>query len=117
MKLEDFANEMLTEIKDIKDLAKEELPLVAKEYVRYQTISNLMSIGFCLVVLLICAISTYITIGSANTNVQFVFGVGAVTSGIIGAVSLAICVDNYIYVKLQPRRVAIKAITTLINKE
>lgn len=41
-KLEALAEEMILEVKNLKDLAKEELPEVAKEYIRFQYVSSLV---------------------------------------------------------------------------
>jgi len=108
---EKLAKEMLDEVKNIKDFAKEELPVVAKEYVSYRTVSS----GIMLILSIIgLGVSGCLLTGGLASESDFdprtlIGGIGVLVCFI------ATCVngDLYLEVKLQPRRTAIKAITSL----
>lgn len=116
--LDNLAQEMLKEVKNIKDFAKEEIPIVAKEYVNYLTIT---SGTFLIVSILGMGISGYVlSHGIAGMLSDKRMSDSQMVATLLGGIGLLIsfigtCVngDAYMQVKLQPRRTAIKAITSL----
>lgn len=117
--LESLAQEMIKEIKDLKDLTKENLPEVAKEYVRYNTALYLAgTVGFGIVFVLGVASAVY---GFAHEGYShespdsatafFMFGLVATLVGFIAGICNFSC---YLSFKLQPRRKAIEGITSLL---
>lgn len=120
MKLEDFTSEMLDEIKSAKDLVKGELPELAKEYINMQMFLSKLGMIFGGVLISIgiaCGIAVYLHV-SHDTNYhndEFKLGWGLVGTivGMIGLIVTACNVSTYFEYLMQPRRMAIKAITSL----
>lgn len=115
-KLEELAQELIKEVRDVKDLTKKELPEIAKEYITYNiTFSKVVTIvsGVVLILSLIGAILAIFVLRSDS----FAVGVGML-SFLTGMFSFfAFCSEytSYLSFKMQPRRMAIKAITSLFN--
>jgi hypothetical protein len=118
--LDALAEEMITEIKDLKDLAKKELPEVAKEYIRFKVILNLVGIfifGLLFLLSVCAALYGYYNKGYTHSaediyTVSFALGIFGV------CISPMLCIANiveYLKFKLQPRRMAIEAVTTLFK--
>lgn len=59
MKLEGFTSEMLTEIKNLKDLTKEELPLIAQEYIFANKVSAIVGLSVAGLLMIIAAFCLY----------------------------------------------------------
>jgi uncharacterized membrane protein YukC len=116
--MESLAEEMIQEVKDLKDLTKEELPEVAKEYVRYNTILHLVGmLGFGLLAVVGIAFSVYGVMHEGWTHESLDSATLALTFGgfaiLIGGIVSLINFTMYLDFKLQPRRNAIKGITSL----
>lgn len=113
MNKEAFIEEMLQEVKNLKDLAKDELPIVVKEYIRYNIISSVIGLILSGALLTLAAICDVIAWHSPNECVQCLCSIAAALSGTVGTI-LGLCSgDTFLACKLQPRRMAIKAITSL----
>lgn len=116
--LEVLAKEMITEIKNIKDLAKEELPLVAKEYVEYNIKTSFIGaiitgvVSLLSIAMLIGVLIVYLKSGTFY-EVLFPISLVGTIGLIIGGISCCVNVSQYLEFKLQPRRKAIEAITSL----
>lgn len=118
--LEELAKEMIEEIKNLKDLTKENLPEVAKEYVRFNIILSLIgftSSGFVVLVGLVMFVYGLSQEGYTNNSpdsatAYFAFG-GLVA--LIGIIVGLINFVNYLGFKLQPRSKAIKGITSVFK--
>lgn len=115
-KYEEFADEMLKEVTDIKDLTKKELPLIAQEYIQYNIIIS--SIG--MIVFSMCSLFGIglIRYGMSQSSgdahdVPIIFG-GLACLAVLGIIGTTM---NYLKFKFQPRRMAIYAITSLIKGE
>ena len=110
--LEKLGLEMIQEIKDLKDLAKGELPEVAKEYVNYLKVSSLLGFIFFGALALGSAYLMLLGYFSPKSFDDKTFG------GMIGvflfSIPALVYFGNYLEVKMQPRRMAIKAITELL---
>lgn len=109
MKLEEFTSEMLNEVKAAKDLVKGELPEIAKEYIRASKIMN--SLGLLLGLPVMGTGIASAIHGLSNNLFGFILigsivGVGGFFCSLNSCCEL---LDAY----LQPRRMAIKAITSL----
>lgn len=118
-KLKEFSEEMLKEIKDLKDLTKEELPKVAQEYIFYKKATSLLNLIFCSVLLLsVILAGIYLVFGNFNDE-DFVKKTGlaayCLITGIISIIGFSCSLDEVLSVFLQPRRTAIYAITSLFN--
>lgn len=117
MKTDAFIEEMLEEVKNLKDLAKEELPEIVKEYIFAQKVQNWLGLGVGLFLLTICASSgLYATLHEFSDkydDTKFALFMISLLSGIVGAIFTAGCISDLINFYLQPRRMAIKAITSL----
>lgn len=116
MNKDQFVSEMLEEVKNIKDLAKEELPLVVKEYINANKIFGW--IGTIVGVILLSAVGYalhYLAHGDFErySDVKFVLGISSFVGGFIGAAFVMCSGTNLLNLYLQPRRMAIKAITSL----
>lgn len=109
--LEKLGLEMIQEIKDLKDLAKGELPEVAKEYVKYIEISSLIyMIVFGLITLIMIAGCVYTSIhGEEYSLAPLLTGIG----GLLGGIPMFLAFNDYLEAKLTPKRTAIKSITNL----
>ncbi len=116
-KLEALAEEMINEIKDLKDLTKKEIPEVAKEYVNFNLTTSLI-FGTLASLMFITGTSFWIyglthggDMNNNSTETGFMFGgflmllVGGGLSGLFWY--------TYLEFKLMPRRKAIEAITEL----
>lgn len=117
-KIKNFSEEMLNEIKNLKDLTKEELPLIVKEYINYLKVIGIiyLTVG---VFLLYSAIEAglYVTYGEFEkySDFRLILSLYCLIAGILGFLIIAINLDSLLKVFLQPRRTAIKAITSLFN--
>lgn len=111
-----LAEEMVKDIKDLKDLTKQELPELAKEYIKFNlTYAKVMSIiSFFLLILtvIICTIG-YINVHKFDDKAGFVL-LGSVFSALC-LIAIFINITNYLKFKCQPRRSAIEAITSLLK--
>ena len=114
-----FIEEMLQEVKSIKDLAKEELPAIAKEYVRAKIVMYGVGIMLSLVAITIgiscglyALLHTFPETYNGHDNQMGISAVGLIT-GAVGCVFCACNLYSFLEFKLQPRRMAIKAITSL----
>jgi len=122
-KFEKFADEMLQEVKNLKDLTKKELPVVAQEYVRYNVISGLISMIFTGLIFGLSAYSLYhgLTLPSHDANGHSQEPIGWVfwglIFGVVSGIGLLCSVEQYLSFKFQPRRKAIYAITSLFKGE
>lgn len=116
-KFEKFADEMLKEVKDLKDLTKKELPIVAQEYVRYNKISSLVGVLFTGSIFAVSAWSVYhgatSDFGHRDDGRGYIL-VGGIF-GLLSGIAFMCCSDQYLSFKFQPRRMAIYAITSLFK--
>ena len=113
--LQSLVIEMVNEIKSLKDLTKETLPEVAKEYIRYNTVTSLVFLF--LSVLLAIASIVAIVVGHYTRDVTpdsliLCFGVSGL---IVSVLAIFINANNYMSFVLQPRRKAIEAIISLMK--
>ena len=112
----EFLEEMLQEVKNLKDLAKEELPVVAKEYILANKVQAYSGLAIALVLLSVAAFSGHqlMTLELERySDAKFGYALLGGLTGIIGFI-LAMCnVSSLLDLYLQPRRMAIKAITSL----
>lgn len=117
--LESLMNEMVDEIKNIKDLTKSELPELVKEYTRFNVGMSVLGMTVSAVLFLSCIVVIVCTksldldgpatlLGVATFLVYFI----AVLLPVIFLVNL----HSYFEYKLQPRRKAIEAITSLVRE-
>lgn len=116
MDMNKFVEEMLKEVKDLKDLSKEQVPLVAQEYINYHMAMHLLGIILFGIMFLIGLGLLFVGIFVAKTHDdQFGF---ELLGGILGGLGFMIMMCNvvdYLKFKLQPRRMAIMAITSLLK--
>ncbi len=111
--------EMLQEVKNLKDLTKEELPLIAKEYIHANLIGSLFVMGVSgvmLVISLVCGLYSMFGTFHENSGPEVLSVVVAICGSVVGFILMGIGTTSYIDFKLQPRRMAIKAITSLIKE-
>lgn len=116
MKVDEFINDLLAEVKDLKDLAKEQLPLVAQEYIEVNKKKMIvgLSVGASLLLLsLSSGLYAYFGKFSEFSTKPLLFVLLAALSGLIGTILTFSSLDTFIDFKYQPRRMAIKAITSL----
>lgn len=119
--MDELLKEMLEEVKSLKDLTKSELPLVAQEYIAAEKVKAYVDLATGLG-LLLTSLSTGLYTALANsgghdvTGAQVICGIICAITGIFGIVCTACTVGNVIDLAMQPRRMAIKAITSLISK-
>lgn len=114
--LEDLAQEMILEVKNLKDFAKVEMPEVVKEYIRYNIINDLMWFSFWLCVTIGLFITAYIG-RSSHDDTFSLTTIICLTSSLLSILFSGICLDSFLSFKLQPRRKAIEAITSLLRTE
>lgn len=117
-KLKDFTDEMLNEIKDLKDLTKEELPQIAREYINYLKISNVLYLISCL--FLFYTVVEAGLYGFYGDHIQFspiqlFIVLYCIIVGLFSIITIINSMDNILNVFLQPRRTAIIAITSLFS--
>lgn len=114
MKIEEFTNEMLEELKSAKDLVKGELPELAKEYIRSRKIMYSIGLGVSFV---LAGVSIALGYHAAMIHVDDGSCVGYfVGSAVFGtfAFIMGLCdTCQLLELYLAPRRSAIKAITSL----
>jgi hypothetical protein len=117
MKLEELTSEMLTEIKDLKDLTKQELPLIVKEYIRAEKVVATIGLAIGGAFFLVSAFLIYkgVTFIERNNYSHDAFGWYASAAVTLFAAFLFTLINglNLLAVVMQPRRTAIKAITSL----
>ena len=116
MNKEAFIEEMLQEVKNLKDLAKDELPIVAKEYIKYNTMVATLGITISLILGISCIVLFLLAHFSDPSSDKYILF--SVCSGLTGMLSFLFMLCNlpeYLTFKFQPRRMAIKAITSLTN--
>jgi hypothetical protein len=117
-KLNAFVEEMVQEVKDLKDLTKEELPLIAKEYIAYlKFITMLQLIVYSLIMFSAVATGLYAAFGTFEKYDDLRMGLGFYTfiAGIVSFGGLAFTVESLTSLILQPKRTAIYAITSLLD--
>lgn len=115
MKLDDFVQEMLSEIKDLKDLAKGELPEIAKEYIRAHIILHGLGVAlgaFLIMIAISCGIYA-LHLEKMSSDQEMVLALTGLFTGLPGVVMTSINLCELLNFYLQPRRMAIKAITSL----
>lgn len=116
MNKDQFIEEMLQEVTNLKDLAKGEIPLLAKEYIYANIYQAWIGIGIA-VILLILSIISGIYLATTKfpeySDVKIMFFIILLFSGVGGLMTLWVCSRDLLDFKLQPRRMAIKAITSL----
>lgn len=116
MNKEQLIEEMLNEVKSLKDLAKEEMPLMVKEYIFANKVRGVFGLcsGLLLLAASICSIAYGHEESGRITGTQMV----CLLTGSLGLLGAIIMVFGYTYelidFYLQPRRMAVKAITELI---
>ena len=119
-KLKAFADEMIKEIKNLKDLTKKEIPEVAKEYIKFnKTISLIGGILFAIVAMvggyiIVCGFS-YIPTHEYDDAKTGYYMVGGLISA-IGIFASIANLYNYLQFLYMPRRKAIEAITSLFGE-
>lgn len=115
MNKEALIEEMLNEVKNLKDLAKDELPLVAKEYLLNQKIQGYIGLSIGMVILLVgAAAGAYAALGTFHHSEDAVsYALSGMIGGLVGFVMTLCNGSSLMDVYLQPRRMAIKAITSL----
>lgn len=119
MKLEDFTSEMLDEIKSAKDLVKGELPELAKEYINMQTLMAKLGIGLGVTLVtvgIVLGLISYLHVNPRpgyDDDFKIITGFLGGLSTFVGCMLTACNGSTYLEFKLQPRRMAIKAITSL----
>lgn len=113
-----FLSEMLEEVKNLKDLAKGEMPEVAKEYILANKINNILSLTLGLLLFITSVFALHFTVYSESTG-NLGFGVGMVGScvGLLGFLIISCSISSLIDLYFQPRRMAIKAVTSLLTNE
>lgn len=119
MTKEELINELMSEVKSLKDLAKEELPEVAKEYILATKIQATFYLLLGLFIIFTASVLAFKGYNYIPENSYDDGRVGLwVGSGILtllgGMLSLA-SIENLINVFYQPRRTAIEAITSLLK--
>jgi len=112
VKSEQFAEEMLEEIENFKDLTKEELPVIAKEYLQYKIVNSILGIISGSVLLILSAIVIIICVNNGRP-VGITIGLGV---GFTGFCITVLSIDTLLRVILQPHRMAIDSIISLIGK-
>lgn len=111
-----LADELVSEIRNVKDLTKENLPLVAKEYVAYQktvAVFDTIVMGSILIVSAI-GISRVLGVEQFKSFDFFIAGSSVVGSvaGFFGTVCSA---QEYLSFKMQPRLKAIEGVVKLFK--
>jgi uncharacterized membrane protein YesL len=118
-KLNELAEEMLKEVKDLKDLTKKELPEVAKEYVNYFLYSNIVGLFYAVILCLLSTSSFYylfFVVEKLSEKEQVL----AVLTCIIIMPSFFLlwaCTENILAAVVCPKRKAIEGILNLFNKK
>ena len=120
MTKDDLMQEMLTEIKNLKDLTKEELPLIAQEYIHANRVSCALGVGLGLSMLLLAgaiAVLGFLHVPNPDRydDVRFGCSLAGLLLGAVGFVTAVLNVSHAVDFYLQPRRMAIKAITSLMG--
>lgn len=113
---EEFLEEMLREVKSLKDVAKEELPLLAKEYIYANKVQIWMLLGVSMLLLIMAAAGTaYLVLGEFEKYDNAISAILCIvlTTGAAGLVLLFFSISELLDFYLQPRRMAIIAITSL----
>lgn len=110
--LDALAKEMIAEVKNLKDLTKENLPLVAKEYVAFNEVSAIL--GAVLSLLVFAPSCVGIIHGILNDKMGD-RTVGAVQGlslfgMLIGGFFLLVNIYSYLSFKFQPRTKAIEGV-------
>jgi hypothetical protein len=116
MNKKDFIDEMLLEVKNLKDLAKDELPEIAKEYIIAKKIQAFIGLVFgILIILLASSASAYYFFGTLESHSDSKLGlvVFLAVAFLLGFLITFSYVDGLLDLYLQPRRMAIYAITSL----
>lgn len=117
MKLEEFTEEMLSELKSAKDLLKGEFPEIVKEYIRANKIMNRVGLAIGAVLFLIgvgLGLHAYNYVSEhSSDNTQFGCCMAGLIIGLPGLVVIFTSGYELASFSLQPRRMAIKAITSL----
>jgi len=118
-KLQSLANEMVDEIKNLKDLTKKELPAIAKEYITYLKVTAVIQLIISGALILLgteCVLQVlYGTFETYHEEKVITFALGGLCLGVPGLIAFFCNLDTLISVALQPKRTAIKAITSLFN--
>lgn len=109
--LEKLAQEMIGEIKELKDLTKKELPVIAKEYLAYCEFSYALWLAFTGIAM--DASIYFLTSELLNAKSDPFIIAGCVLGIVIFGISTLYNIDSWASLRLQPRRHAIQAITSL----
>lgn len=112
-KIDSLKLELLEEVKSLKDLAKGNLPEVAKEYIAFKKMVNGTLFIISVLALVAGVIALVHTDLDGRATALGVFGSIGVTIG--GMLSILFGCE-LISVIMQPRRTAIRAITTLFRE-
>ena len=114
MNKEILFEEMLQEVKNLKDLTKEQLPLVAQEYIKYNTMVAILGITISLILGVSCIVLFLLAhFNVPDSDNQILLSVCSWVSGILSFLFMFCNLPEYLIFKFQPRRMAIKAITSL----
>lgn len=112
----EFIEEMLQEVKNLKDLAKEEMPIVVKEYILTNKVQAFVGLAISIVLLSLAGFSLFqllTTEFERFSDAKFGYSLMGSISGVMGFV-ISLCNGSRLLdLYLQPRRMAIKAITSL----
>lgn len=118
MNKEEMIQEMLKEIKDLKDLAKSELPIVSREYINANKVRTYASVLFGLALLIVSILLGFYcgTDMDSSRPLQFFAGLGCLIFGVTSSFMIICSIGTLIDLYLQPRRMAIKAVTSLFKE-
>ena len=107
--LESLANEMISEVKNLKDLTKENLPLIAQEYVKYGQIISLVNTVQAVVVSML-GVYFGLYLKDTPTISNLILGILGVGFCLFGALTASAHFDEYLSFKLKPRSKAIQGV-------
>jgi len=117
METDKFLEEMLKEVTSLKDLAKQELPLVAKEYILAQKVMAYLGLAlggtFLLTAIGMLVFKYAYEPTNSRDDLGNVMAIISMIPGTLGVIITSTNLCSLINLYLQPRRMAIKAITSL----
>lgn len=111
---DELIQELLNEVKSIKDFTKEELPVITKEYIQASKVKTFFNlcVGFMLCITAYYCVAYVINIESETAATIFA-SIYGVIGGTVGFIMVGHCITSLIDLYFQPRRIAIKSVLNL----